>query len=938
MSTFSLSRILQPKTYPTLIIGVSIILLAAWLRIFDIGASPFMADHERISILASTLAKEGDWDVLGPRMSVGSLKHSPLTIYLYALPYRLDNDPRVARLFTALLNLIAIAIVHAIGKRYFGPLSGLLAAFFLAINPIAVHHSRFIWNPNLAPPFVMLFVMTTLFGYYGKKPIARLAHLPALSLAGQFHPTIFLLTPIAILSWLYGWRHHKSERRRIYMHTVFSGLIALLLMVPWAIGLYKHIGRLEYLRPIPHRIAPDWHDVTNMIFASLSGSFDTFGQDIPSLPALGFLTLVGALWLLIRGLSHKEDFPGLIIVAAFFTVPIVVILLSAPLIKTITEALFFTKGVELNWCIWMTMGNAALIQGAIMGGVVTPRLDRRHLSWFWQWRGLLLTKHLIAPTMLALFVGATILLRAHLHYDYRQDTGSLSLYEGKNTLSDSAAALKYSRQIATSKDQEVIILASDPPLQTMKCVGCRNWEALMLTKETDIRVIWDQHGVPVPDNGAVLLTPFNYSERSLIFSERKNIFTWFSIASLPPPDYFKPDLPLAQPVQLANGATVLGFLLNTPHSMPLPDKTWTIYMLWRLDTEHPQPHKLSVQLVDANGTKYSQVDPPGILESQQYPGEHILSKLDLHIHKDLPRSGPLFLRFGMYNSDGHTDVVGTELNNPDLIQFRGNDTPLARLENGLQIDSFSSQDTLSQGPPLTATITWKTPAQGTNLKPLSLNWQLHTEDHAISFNHSTNLTPDSLITQLPGNIFLKETYLLRLPTTQAPGKYRLILIANDSTGDSPIPIFTHHLQITPRKRNFDIPPMQNTVNKTFADQIALLGYDIEHGDNEMTLVLHWNALSQIPIDYKYFVHLWRKDYMVAQLDAMPNAYGYPTSWWAPDEIFSDHVVIDLADIDPGELKITTGLYDPLTEDRLPVTNSGNESETFTITLGTTIMP
>ena len=84
------------------------------------------------------------------------------------------------------------------------------------------------------------------------------------------------------------------------MHTVFSGLIALLLMVPWAIGLYKHIGSLEYLRPIPHRIAPDWHDVTNMIFASLSGSFDTFGQDAPSQPALGLLTLVGALWLLIR--------------------------------------------------------------------------------------------------------------------------------------------------------------------------------------------------------------------------------------------------------------------------------------------------------------------------------------------------------------------------------------------------------------------------------------------------------------------------------------------------------------------------------------------------------------------------------------------------------------------------------------------------------------
>ena len=147
-----------------ILISTSILLLAAWLRLTDIGADPFMADQERISVLASKLGREGGWEVLGPRMSVGSLKHSPLTIYLYALPYRLDNSPHIARMFTALINLIGVAVVHMIGTRYFGRITGLLAMFFFAINPVAVHHSRFIWNSNLAAPFVMLFMLSTLLG------------------------------------------------------------------------------------------------------------------------------------------------------------------------------------------------------------------------------------------------------------------------------------------------------------------------------------------------------------------------------------------------------------------------------------------------------------------------------------------------------------------------------------------------------------------------------------------------------------------------------------------------------------------------------------------------------------------------------------------------------------------------------------------------------
>jgi hypothetical protein len=53
---------------------------------------------------------------------------------------------------------------------------------------------------------------------------------------------------------------------------------------------------------------------------------------------------------------------------------------------------------------------------------------------------------------------------------------------------------------------------------------------------------------------------------------------------------------------------------------------------------------------------------------------------------------------------------------------------------------------------------------------------------------------------------------------------------------------------------------------------------------------------------------------------MPDLYRYPTSWWAPGEVFSDLVTVDLSGVDSGEVNVEVGLYDPATGERLPITN------------------
>jgi 4-amino-4-deoxy-L-arabinose transferase-like glycosyltransferase len=906
-----------------ILMGTAILLLAAWLRLNDIGADPFMADQERISVLASDFARDGDWQILGTRMSVGSLKHSPLTIYLYALPYSLADNPRIARIFTGLVNLVAVALVQLVGRRYFSPITGLLAAFFLAINPMTVHHSRFIWNPNLAPPFVMLFLLTILQGFYREKSSARLSHLPMLCLAGQCHPTMFLLAPMAFIGWIHAWRHSKSNRRDIVIHTLLSGLIALVLMVPWIIGLYKHISTLEYLRQIPHRDTPGWQEVIHMIHSALSGSFDTFAQDIPSMPALSILTIVAALWLTIRGLARKEGLPGLLAVTGFFSVPIVVIALSTPLITSITETLFFAKGVELNWVISMTMGNAALIQAAFIGGVIIRQSDNSRLSWFWKWRSLLHTKQLVVPTILALLGTTVIIMQSHLEYDYRADTGLKSLYAGQNTLDDSADALRYAKELASTNNQELILLASDPPLQTLQCVGCRHWEALMLTKSNSTRVIWDGDGVPLPANGALLLAPFNYSTRPLLFSDNDTIFTWFAIANLPSSDQFRPDLPLAQPAHFSNGVTVLGFLREVPNSMPSSEKPWTIHMLWWTDMSNSAKNKLSVQLIDSNGTKYGQVDQPGITANQQQPGEHILSQLDFQISQDMPDSGPLYLRFNMYNDVGQSEIVDATIANPNMLQFRRSAVPLASMPNDLDLDSFSMDSTLTQGQPLNVTANWKTLHEYPNLDSLKIKWKLETDDDTVMFDQITNLLTQSSLTTLPSNTFVKEQYTLRIPTDLLRGKYRLTLHVSDLSNSTSLLTYSDYLTITPRKRAFAVPKMLHPVNAIFGATIELAGYDINYDDSSLHLTLHWQALGQIDSDYKYFVHLWDNDKLVAQIDTMPDSYQYPTSWWAPNEVYSDTVEIDISHLKSGQYNLSAGVYDFATNNRLSISEGMN---------------
>ena len=79
-------------------------------------------------------------------------------------------------------------------------------------------------------------------------------------------------------------------------------------------------------------------------------------------------------------------------------------------------------------------------------------------------------------------------------------------------------------------------------------------------------------------------------------------------------------------------------------------------------------------------------------------------------------------------------------------------------------------------------------------------------------------------------------------------------------------------------------------------------------------------------DYKIFVHVFDPvtKIPVAQDDAMPRRWAYPTTFWGPGEVVDDLIPLSLKDVPAGVYGVAVGVYDPATMERLPVMDGGGQ--------------
>jgi len=885
-------KLLNFRKYVPLII---IVVLAGLLRTYQTGAEFFGGDDAYISIKAVQIARYGETHLLGPPSSLG-LVHSPLSVYLYAIPYLISPDPVGAQIFTGLMNTLAVAILYLITLRYFGTRAAIIASLLYAVHPHMVFASRVINNAQIGAPFVLLYLLSGLLGYYENKGWARIMHLPLLSLAGQCHPHTFALAPLSVMIFIQSMIVQSDKRRMIFMQTLIGAGVFLLLLVPWSIGIYGFAEHVDILHRVQNM--PSTGEIQDQI---MFGGIGHIVQSIYHLerisdnwlkPLQAIITIVAIVWMFYRSIRARRILPGLTIILCFMLVPIVTWLIQA------------------HWVVdywWPSLPAVFMIQGVLLGGISKRNRFSSHSKSTVLGKGLSRSTYLKwLGSILALVLSFTHLVE-YLKSDYPPPPVSLD---------ELVNAMEVAVTRSNENDKELVVLLADGH-RGLPWAFLREYALLKYGLEGFL--VEPDQPIPIPMQGAVLIGDGNNDSRNTLFIDGETTFARARLAFLPSQDQFDVDVRSVTPFVFENQVTVNGFYLPLSDSKPVPGETWTIFMIMESNSVVAEDFKVFVHVVDEYGNKYAQSDQRGLGGQTQTKTSMYASQFDLLLSNDLPVEGNLYLHFGMYDDSGQVKLL--EINENAIsdigdIQIRGVSPAISVWPNGLELLEVEIDNQIQQGPPVIVKTNWHSSSD--LLSHPKVQWNIYDTDDNKVFQDIINIIPADLNEFWPQGVFYAAMHELRVPTDLQPGKYTLELDVTDTSKREYFNQYEQSFEIIERERIYDFPDPSKVVGVVFSDKIKLIGYELDSDQSSLNLTLVWQAAGNITKDYKYFVHISKQDKVVAQVDSMPQKWAYPTSWWATGEFVVDELTFDISNIQTDDYVITLGFYDPEDGKRLRV--------------------
>ncbi len=130
-------RLRTPRpTRRELLILLAIVALAAVLRGYHLGYKSMWLDE-----LNYARSAFGNGTLLGP-FGLSILDHPPVYLFITRLVMFIGRDDWLMRIVPFLSSVAAVAALWALARTMFGPLTGLLAAFVLAITPMHIAYSQ----------------------------------------------------------------------------------------------------------------------------------------------------------------------------------------------------------------------------------------------------------------------------------------------------------------------------------------------------------------------------------------------------------------------------------------------------------------------------------------------------------------------------------------------------------------------------------------------------------------------------------------------------------------------------------------------------------------------------------------------------------------------------------------------------------------------------
>ena len=237
------------------------------------------------------------------------------------------------------------------------------------------------------------------------------------------------------------------------------------------------------------------------------------------------------------------------------------------------------------------------------------------------------------------------------------------------------------------------------------------------------------------------------------------------------------------------------------------------------------------------------------------------------------------------------------------------------------VRSELSADCLVPGLPLDVSVAW-----GTSKPPAvepAIRIAIEAEGRAESFVSYSSLVESWPTSEWPADTVVWGDYRLQTDSLRAGDSYVVVLSLGDPSNGEAIgaPTTLGELGVCGAPcPNESLPAEAVCSGALYGDAVRLLGHQVRQADGELVLTLHWRSVRRMDTDFKVFVHVFDRatGIPVAQHDAMPRLWRYPTTLWSAGEAVTDTIYVALEGVPPGSYGIAVGIYDPSSMERLPV--------------------
>lgn len=182
---------------------IVILALGIFLRTYHFADwLTFNPDQARDAFLIQEMIDGTTWPLLGPQAGNTAFRLGPIFYYFeFGAAKIFGLTPDHLAYPDLLFSILSLPLLYLLSKKYFEEKTALLLSFLYSLSFFSITYSRFAFNPNSIPFFVMLFLLgLSEILSFGRQVRLRFAIAVgiALGIGIQLHTLLLLILPIVI--------------------------------------------------------------------------------------------------------------------------------------------------------------------------------------------------------------------------------------------------------------------------------------------------------------------------------------------------------------------------------------------------------------------------------------------------------------------------------------------------------------------------------------------------------------------------------------------------------------------------------------------------------------------------------------------------------------------------------------------------------------------